>query len=339
MRVQCFTVASSFLWIALILTGHSAAADPILPQTRAIVDMAGRTVKIPQAIHRIAVTCYGGASHELAVLGASEKIVAQPTMKNFPLILKMHPRFNSIPDAGSFDVVSVEYIMSLKPDLVLASVTATKGNKKIEAAGIPVVAVNTGRADVGSLLREFWMIGSVLGEEQKARALVQYWNDRLSLIQKRTGSVPEAKKKRVFYGSLGSSLGTEGASGWGQHFITASGGINVSKGNRTGGEVTLEHLLVWNPDVIITRKSTIGPSGASRNLPKDKPVYRCPTGAFWWDRPSPEAILGIIWLAKTLYPETMHDIDLKRETRSFYKSFYGYALSDSEYEGFFAETQ
>ncbi|OPY00115.1 MAG: hypothetical protein A4E58_00155 [Syntrophorhabdus sp. PtaB.Bin006] len=58
-------------------------------------------------------------------------------------------------------------------------------------------------------------------------------------------------------------------------------------------------------------------------------------GAFWWDRPSPEAILGIIWLAKTLYPEDMADIDLRKEAMLFYKTFYGYALTDREYETFF----
>jgi iron complex transport system substrate-binding protein len=67
---------------------------------------------------------------------------------------------------------------------------------------------------------------------------------------------------------------------------------------------------------------------------RENAVYRCPVGAFWWDRPSPEAILGIMWLAKTLYPSACADVDIKGETDSFFRRFYGYNLSDEEYEAF-----
>ncbi len=68
---------------------------------------------------------------------------------------------------------------------------------------------------------------------------------------------------------------------------------------------------------------------------KNKAVYACPIGAFWWDRPSPESPLGFIWLAQTLYPEQMKEIDLKQETLDFYEIFYNYKLSDEEYASFF----
>ncbi len=347
MRMRCFHTALSFLWIALILAGHSLAADPVLPYTRTVVDMSGKTVKIPQVINRIVITCQGGASHEISVLGCADKIVAQPTMRSFPQLLKIYPRFRNIPDAGSFDVVNIEHIMTLKPDIVVASVTSMQGNKKIESLGIPVVTVSTGRADVDRLLNEFAMMGKILGKEKRAEALVQYWNDYLSLMQKRISKVSEVRKKKVFYTSSGSGFTVERELGWGHHFITASGGINVSKDLKFGGEVTPEQLLIWNPDVIIARNNKI--TRLSNSAVRDNPqlkqlravkantVYQCPTGAFWWDRPSPEAILGIMWLAKTLYPEAMGDIDLKRETMSFYKIFYRYTLTDIEYDTFFSE--
>jgi iron complex transport system substrate-binding protein len=70
---------------------------------------------------------------------------------------------------------------------------------------------------------------------------------------------------------------------------------------------------------------------------KENAVYCCPVGAFWWDRPSPEAILGIMWLAKTLYPKAMSDIDIKKETKWFFERFYKYSLTDKEYESFGVE--
>ena len=67
---------------------------------------------------------------------------------------------------------------------------------------------------------------------------------------------------------------------------------------------------------------------------QNKAVYEAPIGAFWWDRPSPESILGFMWLAQTLYPDQFQDLDLKKETVDFYKTFFQYDLSDAEYEAF-----
>ena len=65
----------------------------------------------------------------------------------------MLPGFADVPDVGSFDEVNVEEILKLEPDVVIASVSSEKGNKKIEEAGIPVVTVLTGRADIEGLKR------------------------------------------------------------------------------------------------------------------------------------------------------------------------------------------
>jgi len=338
-------VCTVCLWI-IPQHGRSQTIDPTDRQKRTIVDMSGKTVTIPRIVNRIVVTCQGGASHEISVLGCADKIIAQPSMKSFPQLLKMYPRLNNIPNAGSFDTVDVEHIMALKPDIVVASVTSLQGNKKIESLGIPVVTVSTGRANIDRLLREFKMMSEILGGAQKADALVRYWNDRLSSIRKRTAAIPEATRKKVFYAFSGSSFTTESELGWGHYFITASGGINASRSLKIErGAVGPEQLLVWNPDVIITRSdkdfqgktNTIRGNQRLRGIKavKDNAVYPCPIGAFWWDRPSPEAILGIMWLAKTLYPEAMADIDLKRETILFYRTFYGYTLTDREYEAFF----
>ncbi|OPY67335.1 MAG: Hemin-binding periplasmic protein HmuT precursor [Syntrophorhabdus sp. PtaU1.Bin002] len=337
-------VCTVCLWI-ISQNGYSQTPDPIR-QKRTIVDMSGKTVMVPRIVNRIVVTCQGGASHEISVLGCADKIIAQPSMKSFPQLLKMYPRLNNIPNAGSFDTVNVEHIMTLKPDIVVASVTSLQGNKKIESLGIPVVTVSTGRANIDRLLREFKMMSEILGGTKQADALVRYWNDRLSLIRKRTAAISEATRKKVFYASSGSSFTTESELGWGHYFVTASGGINVSRSLKNErGVVGPEQLLVWNPDVIITRsdKDLQGPGSVMQGAPrfkgikavKDNAVYPCPIGAFWWDRPSPEAILGIIWLAKTLYPEVMADIDLRKEAMLFYKTFYGYALTDRDDEAFF----
>jgi len=339
------------LWVACKCV-YSQINNTMDRQKRTVVDVSGKTVEIPRIVNRIVVTCQGGAAHEIAVLGAAHRIVAQPSMKSFPQLLKMYPCLNAVSDAGSFDVIDLERIMVLKPDIVVASVYSMQGNKKIEEMGIPVVTVNTGRADVDHLLKEFNMMGMILGKEKTANELMRYWNDRLAMIRKRTASIPEARKKRVFYTSSGASITTsmDRVLGWGHHFITASGGMNVSVSGNIKiekGTINREQLLLWNPDVIIVssgknRQNSIDDARYNSRFSgtkamDDNAVYPCPIGAFWWDRPSPEAILGIMWLAKTLYPEAMADIDIKKETKWFFGRFYNYSLTDKEYESFGVE--
>jgi iron complex transport system substrate-binding protein len=110
----------------------------------------------------------------------------------------------------------------------------------------------------------------------------------------------------------------------------------------------LEQLLVWNPDVMIlssnegTFVSVEDITGNTQlediKAVTDGELHLCPVGTFWWDRPAPEAILGITWLAKTLYPESFADVDLKALSKDFYNRFYDYELSDEEFNAFLAPT-
>ncbi|NLA74294.1 MAG: ABC transporter substrate-binding protein, partial [Deltaproteobacteria bacterium] len=224
-------------------------------------------------------------------------------------------------------------------------VTSDQGNQKIRELGIPVVVLGIGQNTTDTLLKEFKMIGHILGTEKEATELIDYWGKKLELIKQKTTSVPEDKKKRVFYTSSGLPFRTDGKLWWGHYFIETAGGINVSRELGSSGEITPEQLLLWNPDFIITsinknnRSSTdeIRKNLKIKNVKaiKNNAVYPCPIGAFWWDRPSPEAILGIIWLPGVLYPDLMTDIDLETETIHFFKQFYKYDLSKQEYNVFF----
>lgn len=310
---------------------------------RSVPDATGRPVCVPERIERIVIACYGGAVQEIAVFKGGDRIVAQPGVDRFPQFARMYPRLGALPDVGSFSNVSLESLLAIRPDLVFASVTAEATNERIRALGIPVFTLGTGRQDIDSILGEFEHVGAVLGEEATARDLVAHWHDRLAMIRHRIAGVD--MPKRVLY--LGGSGGTENRSGWGDAFITAAGGVNVARDLAVRGAVSAEQIHVWNPEVIVT--STNQGTRTSAASIRAEPAYRqvkavaggqvhtAPIGGFWWDRPSPEAILGILWLSKILYPERMADVDLAQETRLFFERFYGYALPADEYRRFFQQ--
>lgn len=313
-------------------------AETTAPAAETVTDAAGREVAIPEKLDKVAVTCYGGATHELSILGLSDKIVAQPSMSKFPLLCTMYPAFNSVTDPGSFDDVNIEEIIKADPDMVFVGVSSKDGNKKIEDAGFPTYTMLIGWAKVDTLEQEFLNIGKITGNEAEAEKLVAYWEEKITMIKDAVAKVPENERKVVYY--TGSDITSANSSGWTWPLIETVGATSALPEDHTG-DVTVEEVMNWDPDVIIVQGKTdiSGITGDARlktlKAIKNNELYQCPIGAFWWDRPSPEAPLGMMWLAKTLYPEYTKDIDLEAETKAFYSEFYGYNLSDDEYNSFF----
>lgn len=330
------------------LAGCGQTADTASQQIKSqaakqVVDANGTKVTVPGKADRIAITCQGGTTQEVAIIGGADKIVAQPSMDAFPQMQKMYPKFKSIVNPGSFDDVSVEEIIKANPDMVLVGITSKKGNKLIADAGFPTFTMLIGMAGIEPLKNEFLQMGTLLGNEAKAKELVKYWNDKLAYVNGLVSKVPANEKKSVLYGyATSNGLGAVHGSGvWGDSFIKAAGGINAVKIEQSK-TVSPEQVMSWNPDVIVLQKSTNAvvnvkndPKLSDLKAIKNNKIYQVPIGAFWWDRPSPEAPLGIMWLATEIYPEYTKDIDLKKETKEFFKEFYNYDLSDDEYNSFF----
>jgi len=309
--------------------------------TITVTDAGGKQVTLPQNVKSIVVCCYGGVTHELAALGVQDKIVAQPDMKKFPVLASMYPEFNGLPFVGSFDDVNVEEILKLKPDVVINSVTSNKGNGALENAGITVLQALTGKGNVEKVKTEFSTMGKAFGNPEQAEKLIGYWKEKIDILQKIESEI--TKKKKVYY-MLGAETHTNGPGWWGDDFIQTAGGINAAADLKDGRDTSIEQVVKWNPDVIILSENEgkymavndiLGDSQLQNiNAIKNKQVYEVPIGTFWWDRPSPESVLGFMWLAKTLYPEETKNIDLKKETSDFYKTFFNHDLSDAEYEAF-----
>ena len=94
------------------------------PGSNVVVDAKGNEFAIPEKVERIAITCNGGTTHEVAIFGGADKIVAQPSMQKFPQLLKMYPQFNDVMNAGSFDDLNIEALVAQEPDLALVGVSS-----------------------------------------------------------------------------------------------------------------------------------------------------------------------------------------------------------------------
>lgn len=335
--VSRIILLASFLLITSVAL-NATVCDHKVP------DFTGKEICIPQKIDKIIITCYGGGSQEIALFMGVDKIIAHPDSKQFEEFLRIYPDLKNVPSVGTFNDVNLETLLKLQPTIVFAGITSSMMNDRIHSAGIPVYTLGIGKHSIKSLLDEFDHVGTILNKKQKSDALIAYWNTTLSLIDKRISKIDPSKRRKVFYTIASGKMGTESPRSWGDEFIESAGGVNVAAKIPFQGGVNSEILNVWNPDTIITTtngKNNLTAEGILKDpalsqlkAVREKQVYQAPVGTFWWDRPSPESILGILWLSKVLYPNEMRGIDLKDETKHFYKKFYGYTLTDKEYKSF-----
>ena len=116
-----------------------------------------------------------------------------------------------------------------------------------------------------------------------------------------------------------------------------------SKGS--GNEVDMEQILKWNPDVILFAPgsvyATVGEDSAWQgvNAIKNGTYYEVPVGPYNWMGfpPSVQRMLGMMWMAKLLYPESA-DYDLQAEVTEYFKLFYHTTLSEDAYNALVANS-
>lgn len=340
------TINQKQVILTILLCIGIVCVFPVFGDTSAhtITDMSGSEITVPTDIERIVIACQGGVAQEIAILGNPDSLVAMDSTYLFPIFAKMFPHFKEVPNPGGFDDLNMETILKLKPDVVINSITSSKGNAKLTENNIPVFQAYTGKATSDNIYNEFRAFGELLNNTKKSEELISYWDEKKQFISDRMKDIPENERKTVFYDSnFASNKKLVTGIPWGISFVELSGGINVARDlddATFNPEINPEQLAEWDPDVIILRRCTDGtyPDEEIKNNPqlsglsaiKNDEIYKVPFGGFWWDCPSPEWPLGYLWLSKTLYPDTFEDVDMVNEMKYFFKEFYRYDLSDEE---------
>jgi iron complex transport system substrate-binding protein len=339
-RIMAIMVFLLLLTSTLVGCGNSNANAPVQkPTTQTITDMMGNKVEIPVEVKRIADS-WQAHNEVVAMLGAGDKIVATiHTPQSRPWLFKVVPALSNAKTTFDANGVKIEELIKTKPDLVFVS-QGDKSAKTITEAGIPVVEFKTFK-NYGELKELFKITAGYLGDNaiKRAELYTSYLDSKLKMLTDVTSKIPEGQKPKVLHISLLSpTITVDGNDTIINSWIEVAGGINNAKeitGN--GVQVNLEQILKWNPDVIIIgnqnkdwKKVLTDPEWANISAVKNKRVYLNPDGAFYWDRYGAEEALQIQWAAKLLYPDKFPDLDIAKETKTFYKTFFSYDLTDGD---------
>ncbi len=148
---------------------------------------------------------------------------------------------------GSVLQVSVEKIISLHPDLVLATaLTRSDQVRQLEAVGIRVVRFKR-TASFLEICAEFIRLGELLGLADRAESIVARAKAQVAGVERDVAGLP---KPRVFIQVGASPLFGAVANSFTHDFIVLGGGINIIEDQRTG-TTSLEKVIARNPNVII----------------------------------------------------------------------------------------
>jgi iron complex transport system substrate-binding protein len=269
--------------------------------TLKLKDEVGREVAFPFPPKRI-VSLAPNITEILFGLGLDAEIVGVSTHCNYPDKAKDRVR------VGSYISLDFERIISLKPDLVIAT---GAGNTKemvdrLERLGFPTYTIFPKKFD--DVLRSIGHLGEVVGREKEALSIIQSMKKRKERVVEQTRTLP---RPRVFLQIGESPIVTVGKGSFADDLIRLAGGENVAgKDKEMYPRLGMEEILRRSPEVILI--SSMKPEGdyerALREWERWKTIPAVKEGRIHLidsdliDRPSPRIVEGLEEIARLIHP-------------------------------------
>lgn len=358
---------------ALIAAAGGAALllSPLLAQAAdwpvTVKDMDNRTITIDQEPQRI-ILQDGRDIFALALLERDNPFAKVVAWNNLPkkqdtqtwdVLKRKWPDAEKILDMQFSDQgnVDLETIISRHPDLMIAQLRAKPSLvqsgvlAKLEALHVPVVFVDYELHPVENTLPSITLLGKVMGQNARAKAYTDFYQQRLDTLQQRVATA--AKKPLVFIEPIAGVAGldngccfTHAHNGWGG-LVEAAGGVNIGSQLLPGatGTVSVEKIISLNPDYYLMSGSkrpgkgtAIIPFGynvsqqevtsafnallARQGVSSIPAVVQGHTGALYHHfYNNPYNIVAIETLSKIFYPELFKDLNPLADYHAIIKNF------------------
>jgi iron complex transport system substrate-binding protein len=324
------------LLAAVLASGTAFAAE--------ITDSAGRTVEVPDRVERVFAA--GPPAAIVLYTLAPDRLLGWTRAPSPEEAEYLPERYRDLPAHGRLtgrgNDINLERVLALEPDLVVdigsvGPTYASLADRVVEQTGIPAILLG-GRLD--ELPDTYRLLGKVLAVEERAERLAGYIETTLDDVSARIARLPPEARPRVYYArgpegldtALTGSINVEALD-----FVRARNVAGETAGRGGLASVSLEQVIAWNPEVIVTVDPTFAASVRSDPLwqtvdaVREGRIYLAPQYPFPWIDfpPSVNRVIGVRWLASVLYPEAFPE-PLEDITRAFYELFYQRELSDEE---------
>jgi len=317
----------------LIVQLAAAMLAPRAARAATVTDGAGRSVPVPARVERVFPA--GPPAAIFLYTLAPELLLGWPRANRPQEREFLLPDVGGRPEVGRItgrgNTANLEVVLALKPDLILdvGSVNPTYvslADRVQQQTGIPYALLD-GRFD--GIPLGYRTLGDLIGRREQGEALARNAEDTVKVVTQRVGAIPPERRPRVYYarGPRGLETGLGGSINVETIELLAQ---NVAGGTHGGlANVSIEQVLLWNPDVIITIDQDFAatvlsdPTWAPVAAVRTRRVHLSPKLPFGWVDfpPTVNRLIGLWWLGKILYPDLFPE-DLRTLTREFYARYY-----------------
>ncbi len=290
----------------LFARSQTSASGALAPAertgTRIVTDETGRQMTIPAEVRRI-VTLAPNLTETVYALGLGDRLVGDTNECNSP------PAAKAKPHVGEPQDPSLEAIVALRPDLILASTTINRAETAdaLLRLGIPVYTSNphTVRGMLDSIAR----MAALMGVPEQGQTLVADLRGRLDSLQARLAGCPLV---HVLFVVWEDPLITIGQNTFIADELRWAGAESVVVSRQNWPQVSFEEVIRLQPDYILFAGNHQESASAEIADLRSRPAWRdlhavemgCVADAGEEAvRPSPGLVDAIVKLAHTLHPE------------------------------------
>ncbi len=361
MKYSGFFVAAvcGLIFVVALCAGctstSSSAAAPVAGDESGsmmtITDGMGRTVSVPVSSGR--VVCSGsGCLRYLTYLQAEDRVVGVDDMEIKESIFDArpyaiaNPQFSSLPMIGEFrGNDDPEKVVACNPQVIFKTqcIEASEADELQEKTGIPVVALQYGdlganRADMDQSLRT---MGTVMGNDDRAEAVITYFDTLTADLNERTAGVAEADRPTVFVGGIAYS-GPHGFQSTEPAYppFTFVNARTLSEGPDTAhADIAQEKIIAFDPEVIFVDLSTLQTTPSAVDELRDDPSYAAMTAVQagevygvlpynWYAANQGSVMADAYFIGTVLYPDAFSDVDPTEKADEIYTFLVGEPVFD-----------
>jgi iron complex transport system substrate-binding protein len=307
-------------------------------ETQTVTDMGGTEVEVPVEPTKFADAWYAHNEVTIMLNNAEGLVATHCSQESFPWMYRVCPNMsNALVTFG--DDFNYEELVALGPQVVFDSKDTMRD--KLTEVNIPLV--NCMFSTFDAMEQSITLTAQVFGGD--APAIAEKYNaeleQTLSDIKAITDGIADEDRPSVLHGPSVYTMNLDGTGTIIDDWISVGGGVNANPESTTGNanaQFSLEQIIGWNPDYIITGKPEEvdeilnDPDWASITAVQNGNVYVNPKGVFGWDRYGVEELLQIQWVANLLHPDLFPDLDIQTKVKDFYTTYLRYDLTDEEVE-------
>lgn len=314
-RIAVCAAIAALLCGAAVSRAQTAPATAFAPAAfREFTDEAGRTVRVPQVVHRI-ISLAPSLTETVYALGLQDQLVGDTDYCDYP------PEAQKKTKVGGAINPSLEKIAALHPDLVLV----TKGLNRLETVhaldelGIPSYATDPHTVD--EIIVSSKKLAEVLGAPEAGAAVAGGMQHHLADLRQRLAAWPP---KRVLFVVWTQPLISVGKDTFIADALRSAGAVSIVDSEQNWPQVSLEEIARLQPEFLVFAVSHSETAPRELEALASFPAWRILDAVSnrryavisdAVNRPAPRIVEAIEDLARQLHPEAFAEKPEKRNDK------------------------